>query len=261
MKWRHRQKLLQWWGKLLAFWEWWRSDPQRMLKHSLVVLAAIWGVYGLQTWACSLWAPYEGPSWDPSGSARWAVGKYDEDGDRAIGPGELDNSPGLKACLERADLNKDGKLDRDEIDARLRFYRECRAYLLKTVCRVTFEGKPLADATVRFVPDRSIRGSVEPAEGITDEEGRAEMSTEDRDDLGVGVQPGMYSVEISLMEDSGQEMTETLPARYNTRTTLGYEAAPDGGPAGLEPEFDLVSEQEPLTKRASTPDQMPGEPP
>ena len=154
----------------------------------------------------------------------------------------MDNCPGLKACLERADRNNDGKLDRDEIEARLRFYRECRDYLLKTVCRVTLDASPLAGATVRFLPDRSIRGTVEPAEGITDEEGRAVMSTEDRDELGVGVQPGMYSVEIYLLDDSGQAVTETLPARYNTQTTLGYEAAPDGGPAGLEPEFDLITD-------------------
>jgi hypothetical protein len=60
--------------------------------------------------------------------------------------------------------------------------------------------------------------------------------------MGVGVQPGMYFVEISLMEDSGQDPRETLPAKYNTQTTLGYEAAPDGGPAGLEPQFDLISD-------------------
>lgn len=240
MKWRHKQQLLEAWERSLAWWDWWRGDPKRMLKHCLLVLIAIWAIYGLKMWACSLRLFEEGPSWNPSSSAGWALYKYDDDGDGAIGPEELEESPGLKASTARIDLNNDGKLDRGEIAARLRFYDDCRDYLVKTVCRVTLDGKPLAGATVRLRPDWFIRSTIDQAEGTTDSRGRAVMSIPGEPDE--GVHPGIYSVEISLLDGAG-EPTEDLPARYNSTTTLGYEAAPDGGPEGLEPVFELSSQQ------------------
>ena len=239
MKWRHKQMLLRRWEALLAWWEWWRSDPKRMLKHTLLALVGIWVIYGLQMWACSPRAGHEGPSWSPSSSAGWALYRYDTDDDDAIGPDELEQSPGLKAALVRADLNGDGNLVREEITARLRVYDECQAYLVRTVCEVTLDGNPLAGATVRFLPDWFIRSTIQRAQGTTDDRGRAVMMIQGAS--GLGVQPGIYSVEISL-EDASREDPETLPARYYTETTLGYEAAPDGGPEGLVARFDLTSQ-------------------
>jgi hypothetical protein len=53
------------------------------------------------------------------------------------------------------------------------------------------------------------------------------------DHLGSGVHPGIFRLQISKKDTSGQE---TIPAKYNTQTTLGVEAR-TGNPAvahGLE---------------------------
>jgi len=241
---QHRERLLQQWERFVAWWEWWRSDPMRMLKHTSLLLVVIWVIYGLQMLASSLRLGHEGPPWNPPSAAGWALWKYDTDGDGAVGPGEVDKAPGLKAALENTqniDLDNDGKLNGDEIASRLEFYRDCRNYLLKPVrCRIIFDGQPLTGATVRFVPDWCIRSTIEMAVGDTDREGVALMSLEDSSDLGIGVRPGMYSVEVSRKDTSDNQL-ETVPARYNAQTTLGYEAAPDGGPGGLKPTFELTS--------------------
>jgi hypothetical protein len=238
MKWRNKQKLLEAWENFLEVWEWWRSDPKRMLKHCLVVLIAIWALYGFKTWITSIRWGSEGPEWNPSSGAGWALHRYDADGSGSLEPGELEKSPGLNAASSRIDLDNDGALDRREIAARLRLYLEAEAYRIKTVCRVTLDGCPLPEATVRLVPDWFIRSTIEPAVGTTNEQGRAVMAAEGGGD--VGVDPGIYSVVISLKDDS-EEQRDMLPARYNSQTTLGYEAAPDAGPEGLEPVFELTT--------------------
>lgn len=60
---------------------------------------------------------------------------------------------------------------------------------------VTFQGKPLANATVTFIP----KGEGSLGVGITDEEGSFSISTGGQ----AGVTPGMCAVTVSKMESSG----------------------------------------------------------
>ncbi len=60
---------------------------------------------------------------------------------------------------------------------------------------VTFQGKPLANATVTFIP----KGEGSLGVGITDEEGSFSISTGGQ----AGVTPGLCAVTVSKMESSG----------------------------------------------------------
>jgi hypothetical protein len=71
-------------------------------------------------------------------------------------------------------------------------------------------------------PEKFLGSGVKPASGVTDRDGSAALKAEGQDLP--GVQFGFYRVRISKKDGQGRE---TLPARYNTQTTLGCEIAPD----------------------------------
>jgi len=187
--------------------------------------------------ACSSRLPHEGPPWDPPRDARKAMARYDTNGDGFIGPGEIEISPGLSAALPRADQDGDGRLDEWEITARISLYRDCRTMRLPCTCHVTIGDEPLVGAEVRLAPDEFLGTTITAAAGLTDENGAAELKIEGAAEL--GVHPGMYRVEISKKDATGQE---TIGAWYNRETTFGHEAAPDAGPVGAEPKFALTAE-------------------
>jgi hypothetical protein len=87
--------------------------------------------------------------------------------------------------------------------------------------QVLLDGKPLAGATVRFVPEKFLGDGFKPAEGVCDERGLAELRTEGGRLPGVAC--GFYRVEV-CKPGGGKE---SLPARYNAASTLGHEVAPD----------------------------------
>ena len=84
--------------------------------------------------------------------------------------------------------------------------------------QVTMDGQPLPKALVRFAPS-----SGRPAMGVTDEQGNYQLIYV-RDIR--GAEPGDYNVEITTwfrpetIEDAHKKRTETIPAKYNKRTTL-----------------------------------------
>lgn len=84
--------------------------------------------------------------------------------------------------------------------------------------RVTLGGKPLAEATVLFVPEAG-RAST----GVTDKDGHYELGyTRDRNGAVLGkhqVQIGTYVHE----NEEGETVPETVPARYNVQSELTRE--------------------------------------
>jgi hypothetical protein len=92
--------------------------------------------------------------------------------------------------------------------------------------RVTMDGKPLPNATVVFVPDDG-----RPAGASTDEDGHFVLNfSQGRK----GAIPGNSTVRIMTMRDAGMDENgqtvpgspETVPAKYNTETTLEFEVEP-----------------------------------
>jgi len=177
------------------------------------------------------------PRLDPKASAARAIHLYDTTGDGALQEAELEASPALRAALVQMDADADGRLTPDEIASRIGGWQRSDSPTVPIRCRVTLDEKPLAGATVRFVPAPFLSGDVGTAQGITDADGVAELSPAGA--KGSGVPCGLYRVEISKI-DSGRE---TIPARYNLETTLGQEVFLDAPGIWSGIRFDLQTSQ------------------
>jgi hypothetical protein len=95
-------------------------------------------------------------------------------------------------------------------------------------CKLTLDGRPLEGATETFVPEKFMGPAVKPASGVSDARGTASLRTAGAEVPGVAC--GLFRIEVSKQNAAGQE---TLPARYNTRTVLGLEVAPDAPEQGV----------------------------
>jgi len=92
--------------------------------------------------------------------------------------------------------------------------------------RVTMDGKPLANATVVFIPENG-----RPAGARTDADGKYVLNfTEDRR----GAIPGKNSIRITTQREGSQDKDgktipgskETIPNRYNTASELSFTVEP-----------------------------------
>ncbi|HTM54567.1 MAG TPA: carboxypeptidase regulatory-like domain-containing protein [Pirellulales bacterium] len=92
--------------------------------------------------------------------------------------------------------------------------------------RVTMDGKPLAHATVVFVPENG-----RPAGATTDSDGNYVLNfSEGRR----GAIPGTSTVRIMTFRDADQDedgqtiagSPETVPSQYNTESTLTFDVQP-----------------------------------
>ena len=169
--------------------------------------------------------PVDVPDVDPSAAAQAAVMQYDRDSDGALSQNELASCPGILSVLGKYDTNGDGTVSTDEIAARIEQWHADGVAILSLPCTVTLDGRPLAEAVVRFLPETYLGNHVLPASGITDGRGKADIAIAPdalpADQKGiVGVHCGTYRIEITHPK-------ETIPARYNTQTTLGHEASLD----------------------------------
>lgn len=170
------------------------------------------------------------PDLDPKGVAKRAIQRYDQSGDGKLTGEEL--SPALKALLETADEDGDGALSETEILQRLKVHVQSKIGLHDVGGTVLLDGRPLPDATVRFVPDPVLEGIVEPAGGRTDMGGFVELEIEGNDLA--GVQPGFYRVEVSKTDANNREI---IPSRYNVDSELGREVGADALRGGLRIEL------------------------
>lgn len=172
---------------------------------------------------CLLWTGCSGgpsrvaaPSWDPAGMADQAILDLDGNGDGKLSMEELDAAPGLKYCAQMLDDlgDGDGSLNREEIAARISDYVKSKVGLVPFSCTLILNKRPLVGAKVRLLPEPFLGDIAQPLESTSKRGGRVEFPTE-----GINmsvVPPGMYRVEVTSLEVE-------IPARYNTKTTLGVE--------------------------------------
>ncbi|MGA2066281.1 MAG: EF-hand domain-containing protein [Thermoguttaceae bacterium] len=198
--------------------------------------AARWGLVALGMSALAVWGCGRAPSRvSPLGiapdAARKALELYDADGDGFLEGAELDKVPGLKAALRQVDADHDGKISAEEIDARIASWRQSQVGRITVACKVTRRGIPLRGATVTFVPESFLGDELKTAGGTTDQFGTTTLSTAEPEAL-PGVSPGFYRVRITKSGDA-------IPARYNTDTVLGQEAAVDAQGIQAAVKFDL----------------------
>jgi hypothetical protein len=169
----------------------------------------------------------EPPSIDASGSADEAMELYDANDDGQLSSEELEKAPGLKAAIETVDTNKDGNISEDEIAERIAAWQASRIGVVSILCLVTMDGQPLEGATVIFEPESFLGEDVLAGDGTTDYTGAVypRIPKEKRPvaDMPGGMQLGFFRIKVSKVVNG----KETIPAIYNSETTLGQQIAPD----------------------------------
>ncbi len=165
--------------------------------------------------------PVKPPYIDPAAASREAMELYDANHDGQLSDKELEACPGILMHRDIYDTDHDGKISREEIEDRIRKLRASRVGLTRLGVQVRMDGRPLAGATVKLVPEKYLGSDIKGAVGITGPAGSASLSIPDEDlppaQHGLtGVHYGTYKVEIT-------HPTIKIPAKYNTQTTLGYE--------------------------------------
>jgi hypothetical protein len=171
---------------------------------------------------CSGGGRLTAPELSPEHVAAAALAEYDGNKDGYVDAKELEHCPALKNSLPAIDKDNDGRISAGEISDRLAFYKKVQMPMMAVGCDVTLEGKALANATVAFVPEKFMGPELKAATGVSGKNGTVELRLEGTEMPGAYC--GFYRVTISRKNAQGQE---SLPARYNTQTTLGQEVAPD----------------------------------
>jgi EF hand len=156
----------------------------------------------------------------PRDAANQALTDYDANKDGALDAKELEACPGLLTDLKRVDQNADGRLTADEIADRLSFFQQ-QGMQSDVAAEVSLDGRPLGGATVTLIPEQFMGASVKSASTVTDETGSGYFKIEGSEYVQVAY--GYYRVQVSK-NAQGREM---VPAKYNAKTVLGHEIAPD----------------------------------
>jgi hypothetical protein len=183
---------------------------------------------------CGRAAPrLEAPAIDAVQAGRDALAEYDTNGDGAISGVELDQCPGLKAALKQYDKGT-GKITAADITERIVKWQESRIFLSPMPIRLKLDGKPLEGASVTAEPEKFLGTGIPAATGITNSQGTAFLQVAPNRP---GLFYGIYKLRVSKQIDG----RETIPARYNTKTVLGFEKAPDGAGLGGGVKLDLTS--------------------
>jgi hypothetical protein len=146
-----------------------------------------------------------------------AIKQYDKNGDGALDAAELERCPGLKTLLK----SPGDKVTAEQIAERLSKMMDARFPRMTVTCRVFLNEEPLEGAVVRLVPEQFMGDGYQPAVGTTNKNGTTVVKAEGPNE---DVLCGYYRIEVSKKNSAGGE---TVPARYNTSTTLGCEVAPD----------------------------------
>jgi hypothetical protein len=157
-----------------------------------------------------------------SSAAADAIAAYDSNGDGALDAKELDAAPAIRAASSRIDTNHDNRITAAEIQKCLDTWKRSKLALMQVAVTVRFAGRPLANANVTFIPEKWLGPNIQSAHGTTDESGEASIIINSEKGK-TGVQLGFYRIDISRLQGG----KETIAARYNTKTELGVEVAPD----------------------------------
>jgi hypothetical protein len=164
------------------------------------------------------------PDVDPHGLAAAAMEQYDANHDGMIDAKELAAAPSLRFSLERCDTDRNQKLTSDEIANFVQTHWLGQpSGIIRVKCIVNVNGRPLDGATISLEPEAFMEGAVKPASGLTrGGVANLDVANEDRPTPNAhGVQNGLYLVRISKQVDG----KETIPDKFNERTTLGCEIA------------------------------------
>jgi hypothetical protein len=163
----------------------------------------------------------DGVTFNPAQAAKLAMEDYDADGDGLITDVESEKCPALKSAFKRIDTDGDQSINSQEFEARIDYFVNADATIISGSVEIKKNSQPVPDATVTFTPERFMGNLIKPSNGVTDANGIAYMSGQEANFPGIYL--GYYRVYVSKIEGG----KETIDAKYNTETTLGYEATDD----------------------------------
>jgi hypothetical protein len=196
-----------------------------MLKRSVYSGLLVLSAFILLTQSGCLNQPgrISAPPVDADGSGQEAVKLFDQNHDGKISGAELDKVPSLGCAQALANFKttKDKGVTAADITARIKKWQDTKIGRVGgVVARVTRAGKDLSGAEVKFVPEKFQGDALPECKGTTGPDGNAQISQPVEPGDPPGVPPGFYRVEITMPDGS-------IPAKYNTQTTLGEEVCPD----------------------------------
>ncbi len=145
----------------------------------------------------------------------------DADGNGRLEGGELVTVPAIATAAAAFDTDGDKAVSRQELSQWLDDVSRSKVAITAFETIVRHRGRPLANASVKLVPEPFMGGKVKAAEGTTDADGLARVTIPGGKYPGVNC--GIYRVEITGNGNDGR----SLPARYNAASTLGVAV---GGP-------------------------------
>jgi hypothetical protein len=174
---------------------------------------------------------------NPSDCAQAAIEHYDGNKDGRLSREEVRGSAGILKAWSEIDADKDNSISHDELQSRVKYWVECPSRIVPLICRVNLDGRPLAGAQIRFIPEPFITPAVREGMGVTSAQGTTiprVMDDDIADDLKElpGVRLGIYRVMVTHPD-------KKIPPKYNSNTTLGCEVVP--GNSDFPMVFDLRS--------------------
>lgn len=149
-------------------------------------------------------------------AASGAMAELDTNKDGLLESGELQACPGLLSAIKYYDTNGDKKLSEEELRTRFQGLIDTQVGQVSFDLIIQLNDQPLSGATVKMIPCNFLKDYLKPAEAVTDGGGMASMRITPSDPV---VYYGIYSVEVSKLMNG----KETIPTRFNTKTTLGCE--------------------------------------
>jgi hypothetical protein len=193
-----------------------------------VSLAASAGRATLIVVASSFWCGCSGgpaavhvPSVDPPEASRQAFELYDLNKDGQLSKPELSACPGILGHLSSYDADQNGSVSPQEVETQVDALTSGLVGVTSLRIQVRLNGRPLSGAEVKLVPEKYLGEEITVAWGKTNPQGIASMDIRNEDssasEQGLrGVHYGTYKIEVT-------HPTSSIPAKYNTETTLGYE--------------------------------------
>lgn len=196
----------------------------------VVALGAV-GVMVVGTTGCGPRRPARvpPPALDPAAVTEAVMSAADADGNGIVSGAELGKVPAFESAVNVLDVNGDAGVSAAELETWLQAVKGSRVAITSLAAAVTHKGKPLANATVRLVPESFMGGEMKAAEGHTDKSGYAAIAIPDSGYPGVNC--GLYRVEITGKGSDGAP----LGAEFNTASRLGVAVG------GLLPENGLTT--------------------
>ncbi|MBN1912417.1 MAG: hypothetical protein JW818_22035 [Pirellulales bacterium] len=164
------------------------------------------------------------PEVNASAAGEKAMELYDTNKDGRVDGAELDAVPVFKRSMKWMDTDGDNAVNAEEVTKRIVRWQELKTGRTGVSCRVTFRGRPLANAKVVFEPEPFLGENFKAAEGMTDQSGNVSLSIPN--EKNPGMTPGFYKIRVTSDQVK-------IPPKFNTQTTLGIEIAKD------VPEMDM----------------------